>query len=595
MRSGFQTLQYRLLPLLFMAVAMAAPAYSADLSAWSGHALLRMNTGAAGAAIAQDAADFPLLLRLDSADFPFSEARPDGADLRFSGPGDALLAHEIERWDPVAKKAEIWIRIPLIKAGTDTGSFRMHWGNPAAAAPAAQPVFDTTGGFRGVWHLSGPAVKNVVGSSEDGNASLSAPAEGVIVGARSVSGKDSGMSVPDAPALRPAGGLTVSLWANAATWSGRNHVLVQKGTPDIQYALYQEGDSLVWAVGGPATVLRVKAALPAAGGWVHLAGTFDGATGRLYVDGLQKASAAVTGGVPGAAASPEPAEHLGIGCRLLNKKAMDAFEGRLDEVAVAGRARPADWIKLAHATQRPGASVLRPPAPVPDTAPPCAERFAVPRDTLVSEGGYVVLAGTADCAAAFSWSVAAGPTLRLLDPDVKALRVRAPRITRDTVLVLRFAARYGETGRTGDVRVTLREAIPDPLFELPSIAAWNGRDSLLLRPTLLNLPSLQAAGAADLRWDWTLANASADTSWRAEGLLLRQAQSSGPLEVGLCLDNGGPAYCRTLIIPVTLPLGLRGRAPATPTAKPAAPSWNAAGRRVPAGKAIPSLRKIRMD
>jgi hypothetical protein len=58
--------------------------------------------------------NFPLLIRLNQRTFDFSQAKPNGEDLRFSAAGKPL-AYQIEEWDAGRGVASIWVRIPLIK------------------------------------------------------------------------------------------------------------------------------------------------------------------------------------------------------------------------------------------------------------------------------------------------------------------------------------------------------------------------------------------------------------------------------------------------------------------------------------------------
>src|SRR3989339_463875 len=51
---------------------------------WKHHTALTLNTREAGADVAESITQFPVLVRLDSTSFPFSEAQATGADIRFT-------------------------------------------------------------------------------------------------------------------------------------------------------------------------------------------------------------------------------------------------------------------------------------------------------------------------------------------------------------------------------------------------------------------------------------------------------------------------------------------------------------------------------
>src|SRR6185369_15564240 len=80
--------------------------------------------------------DFPLLVRLSSTNFDFSQAAPDGRDLRFTGPGGKILDFEIERWKRTESLAEIWVRLDSLRLDAPGQEITMHWGRPDAV-----PVF----------------------------------------------------------------------------------------------------------------------------------------------------------------------------------------------------------------------------------------------------------------------------------------------------------------------------------------------------------------------------------------------------------------------------------------------------------------------
>jgi hypothetical protein len=91
--------------------------------------------------------------------------------------------------------------------------------------------------------------------------------------------------------------------------------------------------------------LDSSTAVPAAT-WVHLAGTYDGATLRVYVNGVLSASRAVTGTLC-SNASP-----LGIGAKInVATGGVEAyFDGRIDDLEVYDRALSAAEIRTVRGT-----------------------------------------------------------------------------------------------------------------------------------------------------------------------------------------------------------------------------------------------------
>ena len=132
------------------------------------------------------------------------------------------------------------------------------------------------------------------------------------------------VQVASAAALNPTAQITVSAWINATDWNGNRRV-VQKGNNDNQYRLLAEGGRFLFHVAGRGTA---SAALPSAGAWHHVAGTYDGTAVRLYVDGAQVAS------VPASGAVPTTSNPLFIGTKNAAAPAGDHFVGRIDDVRV---------------------------------------------------------------------------------------------------------------------------------------------------------------------------------------------------------------------------------------------------------------------
>jgi len=92
--------------------------------------------------------EFQVLVELNSANFDFSKAKSDGSDIRFSTDGEELN-YWIEEWDAGAKRAKIWVKVPLIPANGET-KIKMCYGNPSAGAVSdGDKVFEFFDDFEG--------------------------------------------------------------------------------------------------------------------------------------------------------------------------------------------------------------------------------------------------------------------------------------------------------------------------------------------------------------------------------------------------------------------------------------------------------------
>ena len=95
-----------------------------------------------------DLTNFPVLVRLTTNNFDFSQARADGFDVRFTLADGTALDYERERHDAAGGKAEYWVRLPRVMSAEDT-VFHLYYGN-AAAADGATSAGAWDSGFAGV-------------------------------------------------------------------------------------------------------------------------------------------------------------------------------------------------------------------------------------------------------------------------------------------------------------------------------------------------------------------------------------------------------------------------------------------------------------
>jgi hypothetical protein len=533
--------------------AVAAPAaQTVAYPEWSHSLDLYYDTSPDRVNLSGDVHGFPVLVRLTSAEFPFAEARDSGQDLRFSKPDGTPLSFEIDRYDPVAGKAEIWILMDTVKADYRGRLARLHWGNPAAAsASSPNDVFKGSDGFVSVWHLRGrfpvPRVNSVAGG-EDAvpvNYDNNEQTAGIIGYADSLDGGASGDYLQTwEPFSDLSQGFTFSIWAyptaanpfarfmDFGNGPARDNLALYRGgaSEDLVFESYHNTTSSSVRVPGAITLNQ----------WQHFAVTIAGKSARIYRNGSLIGSATLN-------------DTLIHGLRRDNNylgksnRAADAyFMGKLDEPVVSKTARSADWIELSYANQKADQALVSFVAP-----PTCQSRFATPPDTTIGEGSLLALAGLADCADHFQWSVLSGPVPRILDPEVIVLNLAVPRVSRDTLSEFRFTADYGDSTQSGTVRIFIKDVIPDPLFTLPAGLAWDGKDSLLLKATVENRAAIEESSQPVLSYAWTLEGLVADTSWSTEGLLLKSAAGNGILTVGLCIHNNGPAICGETAITVT--------------------------------------------
>jgi biopolymer transport protein ExbB len=319
----------RLLALFALALLLPLSAHAWWDEGWTVRKKITLDTTAAG--VGAEVSDLPVLVRLSTSGFDFLSAKEDGSDLRFVAEDDkTVLAHRVERFDPVNELAFVWVRVPRLAPGNTTQHVWLYYGNDGAPAPAAAPVYDDA--QWAVWSMAEttglPQDSASAGNhASAGNASF-VPA-GLIGGSARLAG-DGGLQAGSA-SLGAASGFTLSFWAKPERADG---------------ALLSYGSlTLALAQGAPvATVGSARAAAPAPlslNAWHHLALSWDAAAITLYVNGQPVATAA-------APFTPANALVLGAG-----------FVGEVDEVQIATAARPAAWVAASADSQGMATKLVR--------------------------------------------------------------------------------------------------------------------------------------------------------------------------------------------------------------------------------------------
>ena len=316
---------------------------------WQYRKKISFNTTANGADIKENLTDVPILIRLHSGNFNFTDAQSEGNDIRFVTSDDTkLLKHHIENFDTIDEIASIWVRLPKLSARTDQDFIWMYYGNKdAVGGQDAKATYDAS--QAAVFHFNeieglpqdlssyGQTVKTFSG----GQGLPSVISRGVTL-----NGAGDQLRIAASPSLNFTGGFTFSAW-----------VRINQAQQDA-YLFQAVADNGEIVVGIDDTKLysRVKTTIDrvfetdrstdlAAGQWHHVMVT-TGPNQRLtlYLDGLPMFYVNIQGSLP-----ELTGDHM-VGAAV---DGGHGYLGDLDEVELATVARPEAWARTAFASQGP--------------------------------------------------------------------------------------------------------------------------------------------------------------------------------------------------------------------------------------------------
>jgi hypothetical protein len=313
---------------------------------------------------------FPILIRLTSNTFDFTQAKTDGADIRFTSSDGKPLPYEIDHWDAVKKNAQIWVKADTVFGNVSTQSITMYWGySTAADSSTSTAVFDTAEGFQGVWHLGdewGDSFHDATLNQYYGISPDSARpqiADGTIGTCNVFNGSGDFITMPGTANSKlnfPENSFfTVSAWAMLNSFDNTSHLIVSKGYEQYYLRLgYLPSYSPLWefAQFSESTDWQTSSYPATSKQWVLITGVRRGSRQYLYcndilVDSLSQAW-------PNPTATRNTTNDLSIGGFLQQVTNPEYegycyFNGAIDEVRILSTAQSADWVRLCYMNQRP--------------------------------------------------------------------------------------------------------------------------------------------------------------------------------------------------------------------------------------------------
>ncbi len=298
--------------------------------------------------------NFPVLVSVTDPQLEYTSyggdvASSTGADILFTdSSGTSLLNYEIENYSSSTGNLVAWVKIPSLSPTKDTTIYE-YFDNANAPAETSGNITGTwDSNYKGIWHLPNGTVLTASDSTSNGVNGTStnvSPIAGKIDGAGSFNGSNTQISMGD-QAVDNVTNATVSAWVNATSYPNSFNAIVgkvQSSSPYFGYELRVDSGNLDFNIASGGSDYQVVSTAPTIGQFHYVVGTYDGTTMRLYIDGQQTSTTAISGSMATA-----------VGSLLIG--ATNAFSGRnwngiIDEVRISGIARSADWIATEYNNQ----------------------------------------------------------------------------------------------------------------------------------------------------------------------------------------------------------------------------------------------------
>ena len=479
---------------------------------------------------------FPLLVRLNTDGFDFSQAKANGEDIRFADVSGKPLAYQIEDWDAAAGSASIWVRMPTI-TGNAHQAIKMFWGKTDAASESSgAAVFNESNGYLCTFHMADP-LKDEVGALTAKDTGTTASAGMIGKSRRFDSGK--GINCGENITTFPTGSNPHSseVWFKAGkpnthplAWGNEQAqgkvTMVFKSPPRVRMDCYNSAGNV--ETNTPLAMSQ----------WIHVVHTFNDGESKLYVNGVLDGEN--KGGLPLNVKSPA---RMYIGGWYGNYQ----FVGDIDEVRVSKVTRSADWVRMSYENQKPMQTLVGP------LVRPGTDFSVSEKAITVSEGKSVTVKAKTGGAQKIYWILKRGGVETVVAVDKPAFTIDAGRVSGGQSMTLILRAVYATGVKNIEIPVTIKEEIPDPVFTLKATPAWDGRATIEIVPQISNMKDMHAKNVGELKYEWKVSGLAVIKEVATGKLILKRAQNSGTMTVTANISNGGDPVIRTAQVVVKEP------------------------------------------
>ena len=309
--------------------------------------------------------DFPVLIRLTAANFPYASARSDGMDIRFKADdGTTALDFERESWNP-SGVSDYWVKIPALAASPADTTIWIYFGDDSSTdASHASGVW--TNGYIAVLHGGYTDVAleryyvNSVGSNDPNTEGPSDPpgdlVSSTIIGSYGFrfdgSNNKDGVLFPAVTDYNDLGPLTFETWiydrgsppGGLLFYKGANFALSIQASEAVRFLVGYTPTALDYS--SPTVFLSSTA-------WTNFVLTWNGLSVgsslvSMYANGL---SGALVGTGPAGIRDSDAAESLIFGNDGSPSPPYRHLVADLDEIRISNVVRSAAWIRAQYLSQ----------------------------------------------------------------------------------------------------------------------------------------------------------------------------------------------------------------------------------------------------
>ncbi len=325
-----------------------------------------INTGSSGAPITNSLENIPLAVRLDAANFDFSQAGAGGEGVRVFADDGTALPFDIESWDKSLQQAALWVLAPRV-AARDSSQYVFISVNPneLTSGENSALTFAVSNGYRGVYHMheSGATLRDASSTSYDGSYAGTTPfSSGCINGARAFDGSWDHAQAADFVWPAESAGFSITAWVQIedSEWNWQGIVAYGAFHSRYSFFLRKSDDDLRLScrLGGMGYEYAATAIFePVSNTWYQLGISYDAVSRQVtyYLNGRQHGSSIPVNNTK----PPQSRAALEIG----REASDDYLDGAMDELQILEGPRSADWFLFSYENQKPGSAVVSTNAP----------------------------------------------------------------------------------------------------------------------------------------------------------------------------------------------------------------------------------------